>query len=375
MECLKNIYRTMFQNWLQPLPPLPDTFPADTLGAQVIRYEQKMPRLTKGSVALLGLGGEQADAIRSTLYSLTAPFEGLSIADLGNARKQESIFLIPLIKELLESEVMPVLIGDQAHQALAQYKAYQELQYLINLIVVDERVPYHVDQSDSTAYFLREIIDSPRSSLFHLSFIGCQAHYVPGSTFEALSQRHFEYVRLGKARADLSELEPLIRDGDLLSFNLAALQGAAAPGQHTLPSPNGFSSEEACQIARYAGMSDKLKSFGIYGFDPRTDFMQQSTQLVAQMVWYFLDGFYSRQGDFPASMDGLAEYIVDFKSHDYQLTFWRSERTNRWWMQVPVKTHHQLQRHRLVPCSYNDYLQACQGQLPERLLQALDRFS
>lgn len=364
----------MLHNWLQPLKPLSTTYPEDCLGSTIQRYERAFPALAKGSIAILGLGAEQADVVRQSLYTLKSPFDGISMADLGNARKQESIFLIPLIKELLESEVMPILIGSHPAQALAQYKAYQELQYLINLVVVDEKVPYDTAVRDTSTYYLQEIIDSPRSSLFHLSFIGGQAHYLSPSTLQVLQKRHFDYVRLGKVRSDLPELEPIIRDGDLLSFNLSAIKGMDALGQ-ARPSPNGFSSDEACQIARYAGMSDKLKSFGIYGFEPRMDFMEQTAQLVAQMIWYFIDGFYNRKGDFPATMEGLAEYIVDFKDHDYQITFWRSDRSNRWWMQVPVKTHHQLQRHRLVPCSYNDYLEACQGKLPERLLQALERFN
>lgn len=364
----------MLHNWLQPLPPLSEAYPEDSLGHTIQRNEGTFPTLKKGTIAILGLGGEQADVVRQSLYWLKSPFKGVTITDLGNARKQESIFLIPLIKELLDSEVMPILIGSQNAQALAQYKAYQELQYLINLVVVDEQVHYHSEVRNKSAFFLQEIIDSPRSSLFHLSFIGGQAHYLSPDTLQALKKRHFDYIRLGKAKADLPDLEPIIRDGDLLSFNLSAIKGIEALGQ-TRPSPNGFSSDEACQITRYAGMSDKLKSFGIYGFEPKMDFMEQTGQLIAQMIWYFIDGYCQRNGDFPASMNGLAEYIVDFKDHDYQITFWRSERSSRWWMQVPVKTHHQLQRHRLVPCSYNDYLEACNGKLPERLLSALERFN
>lgn len=364
----------MFQNWLQPLPPLGERISTDQFGAKVQRFERELPRLGAPAIALLGLNAGDAEPVRAALYELSFPFEGLQIVDLGNARRAESLFLIPLIKELLESKVTPVLIGQQPAQALAQYKAYQELQRLINLIVVDERIAYHHTEGDLEQHYLKELIDSPRSELFHLSFIGSQAHYIAPATFQQLEARHFDLLRLGKARSDLAELEPLIRDGDLLSFNLSALKAADAPGQ-AWASPNGFSGEEACQIARYAGMSDKLKSFGIYGYRPDLDLRGQTAQLVAQMIWYFIDGFYQRKGDFPASMEGLVEYIVDFKGQDYQLTFWRSERSGRWWMQVPVSTRHRLQRHRLVPCSYQDYSAACQGELPERLLRALDRFA
>jgi len=70
----------------------------------------------------------------------------------------------------------------------------------------------------------------------------------------------------------------------------------------------------------------------------------------------------------------LTEYIVDFKSYSYQITFWNSIKSNRWWMQIPSKTDRKLRRHRLIPCSYEDYLKACEEELPERLLKAHRRF-
>ena len=43
-------------------------------------------------------------------------------------------------------------------------------------------------------------------------------------------------------------------------------------------------------------------------------------------------------------------------------------------MEVPIKTRKKHERHRLVPCSYNDYLQACNEDLPDRLINAYRRF-
>ncbi len=365
----------MLHNWLQPYAPDNTTPPAPyAFGQHIQQYRPKQAQLRAGSIALLGCHAAEADPIRKALYALSFPFQGLEFTDLGNARNPDPAFLAPIIRELLESEVTPIILGHIPTQATAQYAAYQELQYLINLLVVDEQVPYHPARLQEAQHYLQSLLDSPKSSLFHLSLLGTQAHFVAPEVFRYLDQKRFDYVRLGRAKANITELEPLIRDSDLLCFNLSALKQCEAPGQQA-PSPNGFSSEEACQIARYAGMSDKLKSFGLYGFLNEQDLGRQTAQLCAQLIWYFVDGFYHRKGDFPTSMDGMSEYIVDFKGHEYQLTFWRSEKSNRWWMQVPVKTHHRLQRHRLVPCSYNDYLKACQDELPERLLNALDRFA
>ena len=93
------------------------------------------------------------------------------------------------------------------------------------------------------------------------------------------------------------------------------------------------------------------------------------------MIWYFVDGYYHRMNDFPASMNGLVEYIVEYKHIEQPVTFWKSSKSGRWWMQIPFKTSSKHQRHKLIPCSYQDYQQACQDGLPDRLINAYKRFS
>jgi formiminoglutamase len=363
----------MFQNWLRHLPADLPTLKPYQFGEHLLRYTGTgLPDLSDTQLAIIGIGDKDADTVRDAFYQLSYPYEGLQVADLGNVRKKSTSFLIPLVVELLESKIFPIIIGARAEYALAQYKAFQTLQYLINLTIVDEQIAYSQQQKDKS-FFLNEIVNHPQSRLFHLNFIGAQGHFAEPDIFDSLDEKYFDHIRLGKAKANLNELEPLIRDGDLLSINLSALKATEAPGV-SQPSPSGFTVEEACQITRYAGMSDKLKTFGIYGYQQKYDHQKQGAMAVAQMIWYFLDGFYNRKGDYPVSTEGLTEYIVEYKSLDYQLTFWRSEKSGRWWMQVPVKSKSKYQRHRLVPCSYNDYLLACQDELPERLLNALRRF-
>ena len=73
-------------------------------------------------------------------------------------------------------------------------------------------------------------------------------------------------------------------------------------------------------------------------------------------------------------MDSSSILLI-LKKTDYSLTFWKSEKTGRWWMQVPIKTKKKLDRHKLIPCSYLDYQMACREELAERLLNAFRRFS
>ena len=368
----------MFENWLQPLRS-GEIVPADLapfqLGSRIRFFEGQTKPLEKARIALIGANTEGSMAVRRHLYQMSFPFTGLELVDMGNTRKSTPAFITPLLKELREHEIFPLLIGDHPRLNMAQYNALKTTRSAISVTLIDQTIPfYQSDTADDGNFYLNPLLSKKRPQLFHLSVIGCQSHYLPPDSLQFMDDRHYEYWRLGKAKAELAELEPIIRDADLAGLHLSALKQAEAPGQRN-PTPSGFTVEEACQITRYAGLSDKPAAFGIYGYWPEPDQQDQTAQAVAQMLWYFLDGFYHRQNDYPISNEGLIEYIVDVKNLDFQLVFWKSKKTGRWWMQVPVKTPKKLQRHRLIPCSYSDYRLACQGELPDRLFKAFRRFA
>ncbi len=111
--------------------------------------------------------------------------------------------------------------------------------------------------------------------------------------------------------------------------------------------------------------SGKLSSFGIYGYRSESDRDAQTAQVAAQMIWYFLEGFFSRKNDYPVSKDGLTEYIVEYRQLNYHLTFWKSVRSGRWWIRVPVTTRKKLERHRLMPVLTGIISRPAEKGLPE----------
>lgn len=365
----------MLDNWLRPINPSISNdlrLEQEQFGEKIKLYQQEFPSLKDVSVAIIGIGEAEADAVRRELYPMSFPFGKMKMADLGNVRKEDGAFIIPLLQELLESRICPIIIGSDGKSAQAQFKAHNSVQSSVSLVIVNESIPFHPKQGELWGNYLNPVLNN-KNRLFHFSTLGCQSHFVDESVFVELENRDFDCIRLGKAKSSLPELEPYIRDADVLGFHLNSLKSSEAPGVENA-SPSGFFTEEACQISRYAGMSDKLTSIGFYGYRKQFDNGRQTAMTLAQLVWYFVDGFYNRKNDFPASMDDLVEYIVDFKGHDYQLTFWKSNKTGRWWLQVPAKTKKKHERHRLIPCSHRDYLQACNEELPARLVNAMKRF-
>ena len=181
-----------------------------------------------------------------------------------------------------------------------------------------------------------------------------------------MDKLYFDTYRLGEFKGRIDKAEPVIRNADLISFDLGAIRSADA-GANANASPNGFYGEEACQICRYAGMSDKLTSIGFYEFNPAYDSNGQSAMLLSQMVWYFIDGFYNRKKDFPLQpKSSYVIYRTTLKEESYEVIFVKSKKTDRWWMQVPYPNTKTLnERYHLVPCSYEDYQTATNGDMPD----------
>lgn len=357
----------MYTPWLKSVAKPPTTLAPYTFGKHL------RPRSRKIAVAIIGLDERIAEKTREHLYGTSWDFGKLIVRDLGNVRKANADFLIPLLRELHTANITPVLIGGDASLLPAQYLAFAELNRQVSLLVADRSIDLSTEKANGRT--LDAAVHRSESRRFHLTHLGGQQHLIDPALRDLFAARGFEAIGLGRARADIPALEPLLRDADLVSLNVAAINHNEAPARAGFH-PSGLALQEATQLAYYAGNSDKLSSFGLYGLDPSASEteVELTAAAYAQLIWYFTHGFSRRQGDFPASTKGLLEYVVDVEGGS--LTFWRSRRSNRWWVQVPDGQHKGEDRHRLVPCSYQDYLNASQEQtLGDRLLMAFRRYA
>lgn len=148
-------------------------------------------------------------------------------------------------------------------------------------------------ETTSQSYLSKILLHDP-NYLFNFSNIGYQSYFVSQESVTVLDKLYFDTYRLGVFRGNIERAEPIVRNADLLSFDIGAIRSSDA-GANPNASPNGFYAEEACQICRYAGMNDKLSSIGFYEFNPAYDSNGQTAALLAQMIWCFIDGFYNRK--------------------------------------------------------------------------------
>jgi hypothetical protein len=76
--------------------------------------------------------------------------------------------------------------------------------------------------------------------------------------------------------------------------------------------------------------------------------------------------------DKPESHQDFIKYRCDFNYNNTPIVFIKSKRTSRWWMKIehPAEPNN-INLTLTVPCSYEDYQIAADGETPERYLDAL----
>ena len=351
------------------------------------------PDMDKVQIAIVGVGEARSsngnegcaaapDKVRENFYALSS-IATIVVADLGNIAPGNTVkdtysALEFVCAELLDRKIIPIIIGGSQDLTYANYAAYQRLQQTVNIVSVDRKIDLgEIDSEIDSGTYLSKILQFQPSLLFNYSIMGYQTHFVNSEEIETIKKMYFDLYRLGQIQTNMEEAEPIVRNADILSFDISAIRRSDAPGTFT-STPNGLYGEEACQILKYAGMSDKLSSIGIYEINPLFDDREQTTGLVAQMIWYFLEGFVNRKSDFPGTAEkDYLKYRVTMKSADHEIVFYKSLKTNRWWMEVPYRigAKSKFERHHMVPCSYEDYQLACTEEMPDRWWQAYQKLS
>lgn len=371
---------------------VPDDNPQRFGNTIAIHHEiSGLPDLDNCKLALLGVmedrnsdnpGAAQApDQVRNYLYQLYSGSWNSEIVDLGNiyageTLKDTMVALNEVCYNLVKKQIVPIIIGGSQDLTYGNYRAYDQLEQTVNLVSVDAR--FNLGQQNeklSANSFLSHVILQKPYILFNFSNLGYQTYFVNQEEIDLMERMYFDIHRLGKLRGQIELTEPILRDADIVSFDLSAVRQADAPGNSN-HSPNGFSGEEACAIARYAGISDKVSSFGIYECNPALDEDGRTAHLVAQMVWYFVEGYEARRGDYPfADKSEYQKFTVLINEGEHELTFYKSPLSGRWWIEVPIKDSELFssERHKLIPCSYNDYKEALENEIPERWWHAMKK--
>jgi arginase family enzyme len=318
------------------------------------------------------------DLIRGQLYRL-AKIPGRSkIIDLGNMKQGVTfndtiVGLTDILSLLIHENLFPVIIGGSSALIPAIDRAISQFLTGYILTAVDPRIDFSNERKEPNSFnYLNTIINNHKSTFSHYINIGYQTYLNDQQIINRFLKRRSELLRIGDVRQAIFLTEPLFRDSDVAIFDISSVRQSDAPGTIS-PSPNGFYGEEICLLSRYAGISDKLKVFGLFDVNPEFDIRNQTTGLAAQILWFFLEGFSQKQYETPVLNIGnsgrFIKYHVRITDLDDDLIFVKSNLTDRWWIELPAEKDENL----YVACSHEDYLKANRNEVPDRWVQAVER--
>jgi arginase family enzyme len=294
------------------------------------------------------------------IYNLGHISPGLTQSDTYSALKE-------VVAELIKNEIIPIVIGGTQDLTYAIYQAYEKLEQTVNLMTIDAEFDLgDIDEDISNNAWLNKIITHKPNYLFNYANFGFQSYYIKEKEKKLFDDLYFDYHSLGEFYTNTKVVEPLVRNSDILSFDLDAIRSSDYKA-NSKDSPHGFYGEDACRIMRYAGLSDKITSIGLFNFNYQNWTVKSDANLVAQMIWYFIEGVHQRKNDYPkGSKKSYTRYRVAVDDFKDEIVFYKSDKSGRWWMEVPYPNTENLkfQRHLLVPCTYQTYQNAIKNDIP-----------
>ena len=312
------------------------------------------------------------DEIRIQLYRLMMGNWNSTIIDIGDVEEGDTVedtyFVVKeIVAGLLEENIIPIIIGCTQDITFPTYRAFDKIKEMVNLVSIDSRFDFGEDDEliSSHSYMSKIITDKP-NNLFNFSNIGYQSYFNAQEEIDLMERLFFDAYRLGDIAANLELTEPVLRSTDIVSLDLRAIR-ACEMGLSKNFSPNGFTGREICTIARYAGISDRVSLFGIY----EGENSHQAFQMIAQIIWYFIEGLSFRIKETPTSKsEDFTKFTVPTDTEE--LVFYKSHVTERWWVEVPsiLPEHTKTNSVALLPCTEGDYLDACNQNIPERWFKA-----
>jgi len=352
------------------------------LGSKVVFHTaEDFPDLNKIKIAVIGVLENRGDKnqtgevdlshIRKELYGLFPGNWNASIADLGNILAGNSatdtyFALKKVVSNLIKKKIIPIVIGGSQDLTYALYRGYDDLEQMVNLVSIDNKFDFGKESEavSATSYLTKIIIEEP-NNLFNFSNVGFQTYYNSQEEIDLVDKLFFDAYRLGDVSNNIAIAEPVFRDADIVSIDLTSVKSSDS-GNFASFTPNGFNGKEICALSRYSGISDKVSLLGIFNHNNS----KQESVLIAQIIWYFIEGFHYRSFEYPfGSKENYIKYIIPLED---ELIFYKSNKTDRWWIEIPFISNgnNKLKRNTLLPCSYDEYLGACNQELPERWWKA-----
>ena len=301
---------------------------------------------------------------RKKLYSLYYGNWDLNIYDFGDLENgnlvSDTQFALSKILEFFsKNKILVITIGGSQNLLFDMYSSLKETLQKINLVSVDNKI----DFSNNNESFLHKIIMDENNKLANFSNIGYQKHLTSVPENKLLDKMYFESINLGKIKSNVTEAEPVLRDSDIVSFNINSVKAGELNNAHQYP--NGLSSYELCSLSRFSGLSSRVN---IVSYFENWD-LSIMNSLLAESAWYVIDGYATRINENPLNdTNDFIYYHIELDN--YKFKFYRSKLSDRWWVEFLNDEIISIEKD-IISCTFDDYNNCKNSVIPERILTRL----
>ncbi|AZI54157.1 arginase [Epilithonimonas vandammei] len=301
--------------------------------------------------------------VRREFYKLSQLDFDIPVIDLGDLVSGRTIHDSHyILQEVLSAchykNAIPVIVGGSNDLAFSLFSALNFHQNNINYTQVSNVVSLKQDEEIHESNFLSKILGSKNFSIKNYHHLGYQKHLNEMDSVRLIREVQFDIIRLAEMMNSTEKTEPYFRKADLVTINCDAIESFGEPFSMN-PQVNGLNRREICAYMKEIGLSEKLKSVGIFNYNIYSD-SQLNHQLLAQMIWYLIEGI-NIQRSHPKEKSYETFYVL---INDEKYAFKREVFSNLWYFGEDDNIDN------CIPCSRSDFDEAKKGFLNSRFTRS-----
>lgn len=301
--------------------------------------------------------------IRKELYRFSKLDFEIPVCDLGDLisgrSHQDTHYILQEILSMCHyKNAVPVIIGGSNDLAFSLFSALNFHQKNINYTQISNIISLSNEGEEiSEKNFLSKILSSKTFTIKNYHHLGYQKHLNELDSVKLMKEVEFEVIRLAEMMNSTEKTEPFFRRADLVTLNCDAVESMGDEFSVN-PQVNGLNKREICAYMKEIGLSENLKSVGIFNFNAHSETFLNH-QLLAQMIWHLIEGM-NIQKSHPAERQYEMFWVM---IDDEQFAFKRDSFSGLWYFGEDENVQN------LIPCSRLEYEDAKRGMLDRRFLK------
>ncbi|MCD0454715.1 formimidoylglutamase [Chryseobacterium sp. LC2016-27] len=298
-------------------------------------------------------------AIRKEFYKLSQLDFEIPVVDLGDLVSGRSVqdshyILQEVLSACHYKGAIPVIIGGSNDLAFSLFSGLNFHQKNINYTQISNIISLDQGEMINERTFLSKILGSKNFSIKNYHHLGYQKHLNEQDSVKLIKEVEFDIIRLAEMMNSTERTEPFFRQADLVTVNCDAIESFGDAFSMD-PQVNGLNRREICAYMKEIGLSENLRSVGIFNYNIYSE-NQLNHQLLAQMLWYLIEGI-NIQRSHPKERHYEMYYVL---IEDRQYAFKRDTFSNLWYFGDDEKIEN------CIPCSRRDFDEAKKGWLSAR---------